>query len=73
MSSATLAKAFADCRYHRFASNPSAIDVQGSATSSRLQEMPRIKICPLNSVIGDYKKHDKPQTPDGADKRNSDK
>ena len=37
------------------------------------KKCPAFKICPLKSVIGDYKKHDEPQTPDGADKTKSDK
>ena len=37
------------------------------------KKCPAFKICPLKSVIGDYKKRDEPQTPDGTDKTKSDK
>ncbi len=37
------------------------------------KKCPTFKICPLKSVIGDYKKQDEPQTPHGADKTNGDK
>jgi hypothetical protein len=37
------------------------------------KKCPAFKICPLKSVIGDYKKQDESQTPHGADKTNSDK
>ena len=37
------------------------------------KKCPAFGICPLKSVIGDYKKQDEPQTPHGADKNNGDK
>jgi len=37
------------------------------------RKCPAFTVCPLKTVIGDYKKQDEPQTPRGANKANGDK
>jgi hypothetical protein len=37
------------------------------------KKCPAFNICPLKSVIGDYKRQDEPQMPSGVDKTNGDK
>jgi hypothetical protein len=37
------------------------------------KKCPAFKVCPLKSVVGDYKNQDEPQTPGGAGKANGDK